>query len=73
VARESNRPGTGWHPSGDGASEHDPAVAGGPGSPQETKLSLREDPEEGRTALLELGLSWEDAGELAGAGNDPTD
>jgi len=50
-----------------------PLLLADPDLPQETKLSLREDPEEGRTALLELGLSWEDAGELAGAGNDPTD
>jgi hypothetical protein len=50
-----------------------PLLLADPDLPEETKVSLRDGPDEARGALLELGLSWEEAGELLGASEEATD
>jgi hypothetical protein len=47
-----------------------PLLLADPDLPEETKLSLGETPDEARGALVELGLSWEEADELVGTCDD---
>ena len=50
-----------------------PLLLADPDLPEPTKVTLRETPDEARCALVELGVSWEEAGELIGAGDDRND